>query len=823
MLDWRCRAAVCVFLAGCQSSPEVGSSDPGQGAFVPVTNTGDGGPQSDPGALDASAGGEDAGDGASDGEVGQGPVSETCASSAQCGAGSVCAGDVCVPAEGSCSGDGDCPGDTYCCAADCIADGEDPTCVPYGVGPRGMVSDQCQGEVTIGLFEPSVQCAWTGPPDRDDFPDHVQVLATPMVADLPHDSGASAEILIVTYNFTDGGDAAAAGSDPQYFGVLRVLNGQTCEQLETIDDPEHRAIAASPPALADLDGDGDMEIVTHRAGGGLVAFHWDDATASYTRLWAAEATDLVGVNRWDGPAIHDLNDDGLAEVISGGEVYAGHDGARLNPGQSFYRGKGALAVLGDVDADGQIELVDEDVRRWDPVSQSWVFAHEGTQGGSHWAFADFGTAGATAADFDPTRLDGVAEIVATGAGVVRIATLNGDSVLDVAVPDGGGPPTIGDFDSDGFPEVASAGGTAYRVFDLDCAGAPAGCEGEMLRWSQPSQDASSRNTGSSIFDFEGDGKAEAVYADECFTRIYEGDTGEVLYSAHRSSCTWYENPVIADPDRDSNTEILVGSNFNCDTRCPAGAGTAPYTDPIHGGVRCENDSECVSGSCVQGLCRCEDAAGCREGFACEAAPGDADGNGNVCRAQHPGSAAQAGLVVLRDRLDRWASSRPMWNQHAYSVTNILDDGSVPSSSAWLPNFQQDDLNNYRQNVQGPTSSQDLPDITGRLDQDAVCRLSGDTTTLTATVCNRGKRAVGAAMPATFYLGEGDDRQVLCVSYTEGPVPVGGCLDVSCTLNDQATGMVTMVVNDDGEGGRTAVECLEDNNSDSVQVDSCPII
>ena len=62
--------------------------------------------------------------------------------------------------------------------------------------------------------------------------------------------------------------------------------------------------------------------------------------------------------------------------------------------------------------------------------------------------------------------------------------------------------------------------------------------------------ASSATTGSSIFDFEFDGQAEAVYGDECFTRVYEGKTGEVLYSSYRTSCTWYENPIVADVDND---------------------------------------------------------------------------------------------------------------------------------------------------------------------------------------------------------------------------------------------------------------------------------
>ncbi len=123
-------------------------------------------------------------------------------------------------------------------------------------------------------------------------------------------------------------------------------------------------------------------------------------------------------------------------------------------------------------------------------------------------------------------------------------------------------------------------------------------------------------------------------------------------------------------------------------------------------------------------------------------------------------------------------------------------------------------------MQGATGFADYPDITGALAEDKVCAASAGGVTLTATVCNRGKKAVGADMPATFYKGGPAMKDILCTSYTKGPVPVGGCLDVSCDVPGEVTGKVTMVVNDDGKGGMTTIECNTDNNADDVMVTNC---
>lgn len=734
-------------------------------------------------------------------------------------------GNVCVTPAGPCTTDADCGGDRYCCADGCALEGQPAQCIPYGSGPRGEVNEACEGVPPVGIFTPSVQCEWTAPPEGDAYPAHLNVLGTPMVADIGNDSGASGEIIFVSYNGTDGGAGAAAG-DETFFGVIRIVSGQTCEQLETIAlEP---VIAAAPLAIGDLDGDGVSEIVALRVGGGLVAYKWNAESGAHEVYWT-ESGETYPANasflRWDGPSIHDLNDDGIPEVLSRDEVYNGQTGARLNPSSpvSAPGNTGPFPIVADVDADGEVELFINDVYRWDNGMSQWVLEYDVDGTGLQHAVADFGSFVDGA--FDPTRLDGRAELVFVNSDSnVSIYTLENQLVFaSTAIGNTGSPPTIGDFDNDGFPEVAVAGGRSYGVLDLDCvdtgSGVPAGCESAGVRWTRQSQDASSSRTGSSIFDFEGDGQAEAVYADECFTRIYNGRSGEVLYSAYRTSCTWYENPVVADPDKDDNTEIIVGSNTNCGTTC--GTRGTDYIDPIHRGLLCDTNDDCPTRTgCVDGLCRCTSNDQCDANTAC--VPPLSGTGDNVCRGVRPAGAASTGIRVLRDTLDRWVSSRPIWNQHAYSITNVEDNGTIPRSSARVRNFSMPEMNNYRQNAQGEAAPGDLADITGRLGD--VCRQSGSETRLVSTVCNRGERAVGAALPATFYLGPPENGNVLCTSYTPGPVPVGGCLEVSCVLESSIENAEVFVqVNDDGMGGATTFECEAGNNRDSVMVEACGML
>jgi len=332
----------------------------------------------------------------------------------------------------------------------------------------------------------------------------------------------------------------------------------------------------------------------------------------------------------------------------------------------------------------------------------------------------------------------------------------------------GGPPTIGDFDGDGRREFAVAGGSRYTVFDLDCdlpSGTGAGCDRVAglprgVLWSRPSQDFSSNVTGSSVFDFDADGIAEVVYGDECFLRIYRGTDGEVLFSQAASSGTGYEYPVIADVDGDFNSEIVVAMTMG--VSCPA-------MDPIFSG----------SSSFVQGQ----------------------------------------GIVVFRDAMDRWAASRPIWNQHAYHVTHVTDQGAIPRTSSWVPNYSTPELNNFRMNAQGDLERTGAADLTVALADD-VCGAMG-ATNLRANVCNRGTNPVPDGARVVFYEGDPDaGASIACETSLPRLLDVGECSSVSCsyTVPDDAPDIV-VVVDPDGE----VFECRDGNKRGVIPAVFCGLI
>jgi hypothetical protein len=634
---------------------------------------------------------------------------------------------------------------------------------------------------------PQLQCFWDGPPQDDPVPEYDGVLHTPLVANLgiPPSAGTPSRPSVVFVSddtYREGVERTCVSS-----GTLRVIDGATCDELASVTGQEDRLIASVTPAIGELDTDGRPEVVAALTEGGVAAYGYNAEAGRMERQWRSRmpdgSPDLHGSDTclWGGISLYDLTGDGRPEVLFEGVVWS-PEGSRIAtlPGWDSPRW-GDPVTVSDVDMDGTPEAVSGQATwEWDASSTEFVregyFEGQGTPGFT--ALADFG-------DFPEANADepGRPEVAVVQSGKVTVQTIGGDPVFQMNTSfSGGGPPTVADYDGDGVPEVGAAFGEHYAVFDV---------ADQAQSWAQSSQDLSSKSTGSSVFDFNADGQAEVVYGDECYVRVYDGGSGEVIFSQARYSSTWEENPTVADVDGDSAAEIVMGMSGPCRPEvCPA-------VDPIFEGLRCEDGRDCPSGQCDEGLCRCEEDSDCGPTYGCTSPMDGTPGSGNVCRAQH--RECEAGLRIYRDRRDRWAASRPVWNQHAYHVTNVREDGTVPSTGDMTPHWQDGQPNSFRKNVR--PDNVPGPDVTiGELT--AVCE--GQDTRIEAEVCNRGAALTDRRVQLIFRQQGG---QELCRLRTEEPVPPGRCSSVDCVAPVQAEGVFEGVVDPDG----IITECVESNN------------
>jgi len=496
------------------------------------------------------------------------PCGGTC-----CGPAEVCLYGACIEPGESCEHSDECEEGEYC----------EPTlgkCLPEDPDRK------CEYVPPVGEFTPEVECDWTVPagapqPARDD------VVMGPVVANLTDDNGDGKtdrldipDIAFVTYDLE--GDSCC-----NVRGTLRIMSGQcTAETAVTT----HASIDfvdldnSGGLALGDLTGNGVPEIVgmlyneTVNKPQGTVALRrtQDDGTA-WEELWRNETYPTWDLHTRGGsqPSIADLDADGNPEVIVGNVALNGQNGQLLWDGVVTSGGSGGVgnnaflgpvSSVGDVDLDGKLEVAAGNTLYEHDGSVAWSFTYTSDNSPCHNGSA-LPCDGYTAmANFDG---DPEGEIVIVRLGEVFVLEHTGEQKAKIAIAkddcqyNEAGPPTVADFDGDGRAEIGTAAADYYEVIDLDCRGAdrPPECDSDGILWKVPNQDCSSRVTASSVFDFEADGKAEVVYADEVNFYIFKGSDGTELFrDESHGSHTRLEMSVIADVDNDGNAEVVIAGN-----------------------------------------------------------------------------------------------------------------------------------------------------------------------------------------------------------------------------------------------------------------------
>jgi len=403
-----------------------------------------------------------------------------------------------------------------------------------GVGP-------CSQKAPPDAFEAELQWSWTGPDGDTD------TLVIPLVANLTDDDANGRIDLCDTPDVL-----VVAGPSPPWplsQGIpparLYALDGATGAQHWVSE----RAIrAAVTPALADIDGDDEVEIVA------LEPMALPDVAPHPSRLVVFEADgslaftgpDVFDSTGADAVALADLDADGDAEIMVADRVLD-HEG-RLSfvaPGVGPIAEEPLMPLAVDLDRDDDLEVL------WGRAA----YHHDGTP---LWANAELRHGYAHVADFD---VDGEPDVVVTTEEGIAVLAADGTPRLvdarPVGLPSGAQawrrPAAIHDIDGDRRPELLMSAGAEFLALRLDL-----GALSVDPLWTAPVVDSLGAAAGTA-FDFLGDGTAEAIYADE--RRLYAFDeAGEPVLDVARSSVTLHEHPVVADVDNDGSAEVLVGSN-----------------------------------------------------------------------------------------------------------------------------------------------------------------------------------------------------------------------------------------------------------------------
>jgi len=418
--------------------------------------------------------------------------------------------------------------------------------VPGDVICAGEGSSDCTQKAPPNSFDPVIQWVYDVLGERES-------MVTPMVANLTDDNGDGR--IDVCTDIPD--LVVVATVDQNTPGHIYVLDGATgFLHFRTV----HPVDPTVNPALGDIDDDGLVEIVT--SGPDAVAAFENDGTLKWvsSTVWAAD-------EYISAVALADLDNDGDVEIIAGAAVYD-HTGQHLWTAASGYLDLSAsllpatvnATAAADLDGDGDLEVV---------LGHS-AYHHDGSE---YYRAQGIGNGFPQIANLDD---DPHPEVLITNMAGITMLEHDGQvkykDLTPTGVPGIGTswirPATVHDFDGNGVAEFASSSATNYTVYNGDAT----------IVWSAFVNDGSGIAAGTA-FDFLGDSKAEAMYADESTFYIYN-DQGMPYLAVPRSSQTAIEYPTVADLDNDGSAEIAVVSMI--------GQGT-PQTAPTVQVIRDKDD------------------------------------------------------------------------------------------------------------------------------------------------------------------------------------------------------------------------------------------
>ncbi|WP_224248235.1 HYR domain-containing protein [Hyalangium gracile] len=392
--------------------------------------------------------------------------------------------------------------------------------------------------------------------------------------------------------------------------------------------------------------------------------------------------------------------------------------------------------LADLDGDGTVEILDGNRVYSNTGALKWV-GTDGMGGAQYTGPVSF------AADIDG---DGTQEVI-NGRSVYRA-----DGSLKCAnTTIESGLSAVGNFDGDTKGEIVVAGHGKVSLLDDNCA----------LLWTKdiPGGCSNGCGGGPTLADVDHDGLPEiGVVGDNAFS-VLESD-GSVKWSSPIQDWSSGKSGATAfDFEDDGNMELVFADEVSL--RIYNGAtGAVRFQTRHSSGTTHEN-------------------------------PVIADVDGDfaadlIVATNDLAYPPYHGIRVYHDTQEGWAHTRRIWNQHAYSVTNVNEDGSIPAHP--VSHWQKPRLNTFRSNVAGDFSCSPPPPPPENEPPVAICQnitVSADAQCQASASVNNGSHD--------------PDGQPGPLSVSESPAgPFGlGSHYVTLTANDgedsaQCVGAVTVV-------------------------------
>ena len=596
-------------------------------------------------------------------------------------------------------------------------------------------------------------------------------LATPVVTNMNPQADSMPEIIVA--------EAAASGVSNK----IQFYRGDG----SNADNPMILTVPGSfdnypvpGPTVGDVNGDGIPELLMSCNDRKIRVFHnYTENLTAPMQLWITAIGNLDDVDQ--RPLLADFDGDGIPEVYAGSDIYkfdfsnpAAPTLTKVinglsNKGQAHYNNYGegscnptAVDILSVADCGGDPDCAGLELVAG-PVIYSIDLNNADGDGYQIKVQRDLNTLvpppagykdGYTAvADMD---LDGILDVIVTsrrannqtGAYVWNKTGLKRFFPYPTNAANSGSLACVANVYDDtkagyakDFPEIIVCSSYNLTCFNMQAAitnpAAP-------FWWNLPTTDYSGW-TGSSVYDFNGDGFSEIVYRDERDFRIMYGgpapfppgvDAERNWHKISSWSPTSDEYPVVADVDNDGETEVVL-------------------TGRITGGVFFNSRGR---------------------------------------------------LRVFESDAEPWVPCRNVWNQYNYFIVNVNDDLSIPDQlqkhHLELPAAGSGNrpFNRYLSQLPVLNSNYEtfipLPDADAQVVK-VECRL--DSQIITLNICNTGDQTLHPNIPIAFYAADPTAISAALlgtIQLTNAAVKKDSCKLFQFTI-PKISGDIYGVINDDG--------------------------